>query len=63
MGSFSGHVRRFIALSLGVLHGSGLVRYYINRHVAEVGSRATQEELALITKLGERIEFVRGGKI
>lgn len=26
------------------MRGSGLVRYYMNRHMAEVGSRATQEE-------------------
>lgn len=44
------------------LRGPGLVRYYMNRHVAEVGSRATQDELALIPKPGVKLEVVRGGK-
>jgi len=44
------------------LRGPGLVRYYMNRHVAEVGSRATQEELALIPKPGTKLEIVQGGK-
>jgi len=45
------------------LRGPGLVRYYMNRHVAEVGSRATQDELALIPKPGAKLEVVQGGKI
>jgi len=44
------------------MRGPGLVRYYMNRHVAEVGSRATQEELALIPKPGTKLEIVQGGK-
>jgi len=44
------------------LRGPGLVRYYMNRHVAEVGSRATQEELALIPRPGAKLEVVQGGK-
>ena len=44
------------------MRGPGLVRYYMNRHVAEVGSRATQEELALIPKPGAKLEVVQGGK-
>ena len=34
------------------MRGPGLVRYYMNRHVAEIGSRATQEELSKIPKPG-----------
>lgn len=45
------------------LRGPGMVRYYMNRHVAEVGSRATQEELSLIPKPGAKLEVVRGGKV
>lgn len=44
------------------LRGPGLVRYYMNRHVAEVGSRATQDELALIPKPGSKFSIVKGGK-
>jgi len=44
------------------LRGPGLVRYYMNRHVAEVGSRATQDELALIPKPGFQLEIIQGGK-
>jgi len=44
------------------MRGPGLVRYYMNRHVAEVGNRATQEELALIPKPGHKLEVVQGGK-
>ncbi|MBS1023531.1 hypothetical protein JK207_16220 [Gluconobacter cerinus] len=44
------------------MRGPGFVRYYMNRHVAEVGSRATQEELALIPKPGAKLEVVQGGK-
>jgi len=40
------------------LRGPGLVRYYMNRHVAEVGSRATQEELARIPKPGSKLKLV-----
>lgn len=43
------------------LRGPGMVRYYMNRHVAEVGSRATQEELALIPKPGAKLEVIKGG--
>lgn len=44
------------------MRGPGLVRYYMNKHVAEVGSRATQDELALIPKPGAKLELVQGGK-
>jgi len=44
------------------MRGPGLVRYYMNKHVAEAGSRATQEELALIPKPGAKLEVVQGGK-
>jgi len=44
------------------MRGPGFVRYYMNRHVAEVGSRATQEELALIPKPGINFELIEGGK-
>lgn len=44
------------------LRGPGFVRYFMNKHVAEVGSRATQEELALIPKPGAKLEVVQGGK-
>lgn len=44
------------------MRGPGLVRYYMNKHVAEVGSRATQDELALIPKPGAKLEVVQGGK-
>jgi len=44
------------------MRGPGLVRYYMNRHVAEVGSRATQEELAIIPKPGVKLELILGGK-
>ena len=44
------------------MRGTGLVRYYMNRHVAEVGSRATEGELALIPKPGAKLEVVQGGK-
>lgn len=43
------------------MRGPGLVRYYMNRHVAEVGSRATQEELALIPKPGAKLKVIEGG--
>lgn len=43
------------------MRGPGLVRYYMNRHVAEVGSRATQEELALIPKPGAKLTVINGG--
>lgn len=45
------------------MRGPGLVRYYMNKHVAEVGSRATQDELALIPKPGTKLEVVQGGKL
>ena len=45
------------------MRGPGLVRYYMNKHVAEVGSRATQDELALIPKPGAKLEVVQGGKL
>jgi len=45
------------------MRGPGLVRYYMNKHVAEVGSRATQEELAIIPKPGAKLEVVQGGKL
>lgn len=44
------------------MRGPGLVRYYMNKHVAEVGSRATQNELALIPKPGTKLTVVHGGK-
>jgi len=44
------------------MRGPGLVRYYMNKHVAEVGSRATQDELALIPKPGAKLAIVQGGK-
>jgi len=44
------------------MRGPGLVRYFMNKHVAEVGSRATQEELSLIPKPGTKLELVHGGK-
>ena len=40
------------------MRGPGLVRYYMNRHVAEVGSRATQEELSKIPKPGFALRVV-----
>lgn len=43
------------------MRGPGLAHYYMNRHVAEVGSRATQEELALIPKPGAKLEVIKGG--
>ena len=43
------------------MRGPGLVRYYMNRHVAEVGSRATQAELDLIPKPGAKLEVIKGG--
>lgn len=45
------------------MRGPGLVRYYMNKHVAEVGSRATQEELSIIPKPGAKLEVVQGGKL
>jgi len=45
------------------MRGPGLVRYYMNRHVAEVGSRVTQAELDLIPKPGAKLEVVQGGKL
>jgi predicted transcriptional regulator len=44
------------------MRGPGLVRYYMNRHVAEVGNRATQEELNLIPKPGTKLEVIDGGR-
>jgi CRP-like cAMP-binding protein len=44
------------------LRGPGFVRYFMNKHVAEVGSRATQAELDLIPKPGAKLEVVQGGK-
>lgn len=44
------------------MRGPGFVRYFMNKHVAEVGSRATQVELALIPKPGAKLEVVQGGK-
>jgi len=44
------------------MRGPGFVRYFMNKHVAEVGSRATQDELALIPKPGTKLEVVQGGK-
>lgn len=43
------------------MRGPGLVRYFMNRHVAEVGSRATQEEPALRPKPGTKLEVIDGG--
>ncbi|WP_215765207.1 hypothetical protein, partial [Gluconobacter sp. P1D12_c] len=45
------------------MRGPGLVRYYMNRHVAEVGSRATQEELSTIPKPGFNLEVIEGRKL
>ncbi|MGD7071100.1 hypothetical protein [Acetobacter sp. AAB5] len=44
------------------MRGPGFVRYFMNKHVAEVGSRATQEELALIPRPGAKLAIVQGGK-
>lgn len=44
------------------MRGPGLVRYFMNRHVAEVGSRATHDELASIPKPGSKLELLQGGK-
>ncbi|MEZ7138023.1 MULTISPECIES: hypothetical protein [Komagataeibacter] len=44
------------------MRGPGIVRYFMNKHVAEVGSRATQEELALIPRPGAKLAVVQGGK-
>jgi len=44
------------------LRGPGFVRYFMNKHVAEVGSRATQDELALIPKPGALLTLMEGGK-
>jgi len=43
------------------MRGPGLVRYYMNKHVAEVGSRATHDELALIPKPGAKLQVIHGG--
>lgn len=43
------------------MRGPGLARYYMNRHVAEVGSRATQAELDLIPKPGVKLAIIQGG--
>jgi predicted ArsR family transcriptional regulator len=43
------------------MRGPGLVRYYMNKHVAEVGSRATQNELDLIPKPGTKLQIIHGG--
>lgn len=40
------------------MRGPGLIRYYMNRHVAEVGSRATQSELTKIPKPGVKLAIV-----
>jgi len=42
------------------MRGPGLVRYYMNKHVAEVGSRATQNELDLIPKPGAKLQVIHG---
>lgn len=44
------------------MRGPGFVRYFMNKHVAEVGSRATQEELSLIPMPGTKLEVLQGGK-
>jgi len=44
------------------MRGPGLVRYFMNRHVAEVGSRATQAELSLIPKPGAKLTVINGGR-
>jgi len=43
------------------MRGPGLVRYFMNKHVAEVGSRATQNELDLIPKPGAKLQVIHGG--
>jgi len=43
------------------MRGPGFVRYFMNKHVAEVGSRATQDELALIPKPGTKLSVIQGG--
>ena len=43
------------------MRGPGLVRYFMNKHVAEVGSRATQDELALIPRPGAKLQVIHGG--
>lgn len=42
------------------MRGPGLVRYFMNKHVAEVGSRATQDELALIPRPGAKLQVIHG---
>lgn len=41
------------------MRGPGFVRYYMNKHVAEVGSRSSQDELARIPKPGAKLELVK----
>lgn len=43
------------------MRGPGLVRYFMNKHVAEVGSRATKNELDLIPKPGIKLQVIHGG--
>ena len=44
------------------MRGRRLVRYYVNRHVLELGSRATQAELDLIPKPGAKLLVIDGGR-
>ena len=44
------------------VRGPGKVVYFMNKHVAEVGSRATEEELRLIPKPGFAPRVIEGGQ-
>ena len=42
--------------------GPGEVVYFMNRHIAQYGSRATEEELRLIPKPGFALRVIEGGQ-
>jgi hypothetical protein len=44
------------------VRGPGKVVYFMNKHVAEAGSRATEEELRLIPKPGFTPRIIEGGQ-
>lgn len=44
------------------VRGPGQVLYFINKHVAEYGSRATEEELSRIPKPGFAPRVIQGGQ-
>lgn len=44
------------------VRGPGKVVYFMNKHVAEAGSRATEEELRLIPKPGFAPRIIEGGQ-